>query len=136
MAGRLGDPSPPLPSYHRLDAFREHEAVVERVDGVVWVDADLALEQDGARVEAVVRPKDREPALAVAAHQRPAKKTEASSVACTLPNTTFSLPFLPSFYYYHHYTILLLLLPSTILSTLRQFLPWEAPALIYGPTNL
>ena len=57
------------PTY--LDSFRIHEAVIDGVDGVILADVAVALQQDWSSVEAVVGPKDAEPASLVAFDEGP-----------------------------------------------------------------
>ena len=60
-------------AYHSFDALWVHEAVVERVDRVLLLDPGLSLQQDGARIQTVVRPEDAEACLLISLHQCPEK---------------------------------------------------------------
>lgn len=66
--------SPPMPgSYHALDAFREEEAVVQGVHGVIREHLTLPLEQEVPSVQAIVRPEDGKPPFLIPMNEGPRK---------------------------------------------------------------
>ncbi len=69
--------------HHGLDALRVHEPVVDGVDRLVPVHVRGSLQQDGPRVEPVVRPEDAEAGLPVPVDQGPVdSRADASWLQC------------------------------------------------------
>lgn len=73
----------PAPSsYHPFDAFREEEAVIQSVHGVVREDLTLPLEQKVPGVQAIICPEDGKPPFFISVNEGPREqKNETLSLA-------------------------------------------------------